>query len=189
MNKSDIKQHTPRLKEEYEQRFVPELMKKLNYKNRHQIPRLAKIVVNMGVGEAIEDTKILNEAVENLTIITGQRPTVIKAKKSVAAFKLRQGKPIGCKVTLRGVRMYEFLDRLINFTIPRIRDFRGLNPESFDAHGNYTFGVSEQTIFPEISYDKVKHTLGMDITLRVNVQKRSDSRELLKCFGVPFKRT
>lgn len=177
----------PRLKEKYKSHILPELMKKLKYKNPHQVPLLEKIVVNMGIGEAIQDQKILDAGVNDLALITGQRPLVTYARKSVAAFKLRKGKPIGCKVTLRGDRMYEFLDRLINFAIPRIRDFRGLNPNSFDAYGNYTFGVSEQMIFPEISYDKVKHTLGMDITICVKCERKEDSRELLKAFGMPFK--
>ncbi|MCK4352895.1 50S ribosomal protein L5 [candidate division WOR-3 bacterium] len=176
-----------RLKEEYKNRILSELMKSLNYKNPHEVPKLKKIVLNMGVGEAVQDPKILNEAVKDMSLISGQRPLVTIAKKAVSAFKLRKGKPIGCKVTLRDKQMYEFLDRLINFAIPRIRDFRGLNPNSFDNFGNYTFGVSEQTIFPEISYDKAKHSLGMDITIRIKSKKRKDAIELLRAFGMPFK--
>jgi len=178
-----------RLKEEYKNNIFPELMRKLKYKNPYQVPRLEKIVINMGIGKAIDDSKILDEAQEHLATITGQHPVITKARKSISAFKLRKGKPIGCKVTLRRDRMYEFFDRLINFAIPRIRDFRGLSPDSFDKAGNYTFGVTEQLIFPEIAYEKVKHSLGMDITICVKCKHPEDSLELLRAFGIPFKKT
>lgn len=178
-----------RLKEQYKKEIVPKLMKKLGYKNLHCVPKLEKIVINMGIGEAIQDPKILDEAQEHLAIITGQKPIITTARKSVSAFKLREGKPIGCKVTLRRDRMYEFLDRLINFAIPRTRDFKGLNPNSFDRFGNYTLGTKEQLIFPEISPDKVKHVLGMDITICVKSKKREDSKELLSAFGMPFRKS
>lgn len=177
-----------RLKEQYEKEILPTLMKKLKYKNPHCVPRLEKVVVNMGIGSAIQDPKILEEAQEHLSIITGQKPIITKARKAVSAFKLRKGKQIGCKVTLRRERMYEFLDRLINFALPRTKDFRGLNPKSFDRFGNYTFGVKEQLIFPEISPDKVKHVLGMDITICIKSKKPEDSKELLTAFGMPFKK-
>ena len=177
-----------RLKEEYKKDIFPELMRKLKYKNPHQVPKLEKIVINMGVGKAVDDSKILEEAQEHLATISGQHPIITKARKSVAAFKLRIGKPIGCKVTLRRDRMYEFLDRLINFAIPRMRDFRGLSPDSFDRDGNYSFGITEQLIFTEIAYEKVKHTLGMDITICVKCKRTEDSRELLRAFGMPFKK-
>lgn len=177
-----------RLKERYKNEILLELMKKLEYKNTHCVPRLEKIVINMGIGEAIQDPKILDEAQEYLSLITGQKPVLTTARKAVSAFKLRAGKQIGCKVTLRRERMYEFLDRLINFAIPRTRDFRGLNPDSFDRDGNYTLGVKEQLIFPEISPDKVKHVLGMDITICIKSKKPEDSKELLLAFGMPFRK-
>jgi large subunit ribosomal protein L5 len=161
-------------------------MKKLKYKNPLCVPRLEKIVVNMGLGEAVQDNKILDEAQEQLTAIAGQKAVITPARKSIAAFKLRKGKPIGCKVTLRKDCMYEFLDRLISFALPRTRDFRGLNPDSFDKYGNYSFGVKEQLIFLEISPDKVKHVLGMDITICIKSKRREDSKELLMAFGMPF---
>ncbi len=177
-----------RLKEEYKKTLFPDLMRKLKCKNPHQVPKLEKVVVNMGVGGAVQDSKLLEEAKEHLATITGQRPILTKARKSIAAFKLRKGKHIGCKVTLRGNIMYEFLDRLINFAIPRVRDFRGLSPDSFDRDGNYSFGVTEQLIFTEIAYEKVKHTFGMDITMCIKSECTDDSRELLRAFGMPFKK-
>lgn len=177
-----------RLKEQYRKEMLPQLMEKLGYKNTHCVPRLEKIVINMGIGEAIQDPKILDEAQNHLTMIAGQKAIITVAKKAVSAFKLREGRPIGCKVTIRGNRMYEFLDRLINFAIPRTKDFRGLNPDSFDKFGNYTLGVKEQLIFPEISPDKVKHVLGMDITICIKAKKKEDSKELLLAFGMPFRR-
>lgn len=176
-----------RLKEEYKKNIHPQLMRKLGYKNPHCVPRLEKIVVNMGVGEAIRDSKILDEAQEHLSMIAGQKPLITNARKSVSAFKLRKGKPVGCKVTLRRDRMYEFFDRLVNFAIPRMRDFRGLNPNSFDRYGNYTFGIPEQLIFPEISYEKVKNILGMDITICVKCKRPEDSKQLLIDLGMPLR--
>lgn len=177
-----------RLKEEYKKRIVPALMKKFSYKNLHQVPRLAKIVVNMGVGEATQDPKLLEIAMQDLAMITGQKPVITKARKSISQFKLRKGVAIGCKVTLRGSRMYEFFDRLVNVAMPRIRDFRGLPPDSFDGRGNYTFGVKEQVIFPEISYDKVKKILGADITIVTTAKTDEESYELLREFGMPLRR-
>jgi len=176
-----------RLREEWEKRIVPHLMKRFGYKNCHQVPEIVKIVVNMGVGEAISDPKVLEAAMEDLAMITGQRPVARRARKSISQFKLRKGIPIGCKVTLRGDRMYEFFDRLVNVAIPRVRDFRGLSPNSFDGRGNYTFGVVEQTIFPEIEYDKVKAMLGMDITVVTSANTDEEAKELLSTLGMPFR--
>lgn len=177
-----------RLKEDYKERVIPALMKKFPYKNTHQVPRLVKIVVNMGVGEATQDPKLLEIAMQDLAVITGQKPLVLKARKPISQFKLRKGVPIGCKVTLRNERMYEFFDRLVNVAIPRIRDFRGLSPDSFDGRGNYTFGVKEQMIFPEITYDKVKSILGADITIVTTAQTDEESFEFLSQLGMPFRR-
>ena len=162
-------------------------MQKLDVTNRLALPRVQKIVVNAGVGRALENKKILDDAVETLSQITGQRPMVTKARKSVAGFKLRQGANIGCKVTLRGRRMYEFLDRLISIVIPRIRDFRGLSPNAFDGHGNYTLGIAEQIVFPEIDIDDVEFTVGMNITVVVSGGSDESSFELLREFGIPFR--
>ncbi len=181
--------YTPRLKEKYRKEVIPRLMKRGGYRNLLQVPRLIKIVVNMGVGEAVADPQIMDEAMEQLALITGQKPVVRKARKSIAAFKLRKGRPVGCKVTLRGDRMYEFLDRLITFALPRVRDFRGLPRKSFDGRGNYSFGVSEQYIFPEIDYDQVKHVLGMDITLVTSARRDEEALWLLEELGFPFERS
>lgn len=160
---------------------------KFGYKNKLEVPRLSKIVVNMGVGKALENKKALEDAVKHLSIITGQKPLVTKARKSISGFKLRQGNPIGCKVTLRGKRMYEFFDRLISIVLPRIKDFRGLSPNAFDGRGNYTLGVSEQVVFPEINIEDVEFVQGMDITFVITGDKDSHSFELLKLFGTPFR--
>lgn len=176
-----------RLKALYQKEIIPKLKKRLGYKNLYQLPELEKICLNMGLGEAIQNPKIIEEATSIISQITGQRPIIVNAKKSVAGFKLRKGKPIGVKVTLRRDKMYEFFDRLINFAIPRIRDFRGLNPSSFDGKGNYNFGISEQTIFPEIKPDAVKSILGMDITICITTEKDNEAYELLSLFGMPFK--
>lgn len=178
-----------RLKEEYKKNVVPKLMKKLKYDNPYEVPRLEKITINMGIGEAVQESKILDNAVEELALISGQRPLVTKARKAISSYKLGKGKPIGCKVTLRKDRMYEFLDRLVNFALPRVRDFRGLNPLSFDKKGNYSFGIVEHTVFPEIPYDKVKNVLGMDITFTIKCKKTEDSIELLNLFNIPFKKS
>ncbi len=177
----------PRLKEKYFQQIVPEAMKKFQYKNVMQVPRLEKIVVNMGVGDATQDARLLESAMNELSLITGQKPQVRKARKSVSNFKLRKGASIGCRVTLRGDRMYEFMDRLFNVAIPRIRDFRGVPTKAFDKFGNYTLGLKEQTIFPEINIDSVQRVRGMNVTF---VFKNSTSieanREVLRMFGMPF---
>ena len=177
-----------RLKENYENEIKNAMTEKFGYKNVMQIPRLEKIVINMGVGEAKENSKILESAVKDLTTISGQKPVITKAKKSVANFKLREGMPIGCKVTLRGERMYEFADRLINLALPRVRDFRGVSAESFDGRGNYALGIKEQIIFPEIEYDKVDKVRGMDVIFVTTAQTDEEARELLRRFGMPFKR-
>ena len=175
-----------RLKEQYQNEFVDALMKKFGYKNVMQVPKLDKIVINMGVGEAKENAKVLDGAVKDMAIISGQKPLVTKAKKSVANFKLREGMNIGCKVTLRGDRMYEFADRLINIALPRVRDFRGVKANSFDGRGNYTMGIKEQLIFPEIEYDKVDKIRGMDIVFVTTANTDEEARELLRLFGMPF---
>ncbi len=175
-----------RLREFYNAEVVPAMMNKFGYKNVLAVPKLEKIVINMGVGEAKENSKILDGAVKDLTIISGQKPIVTKAKKSVAAFKLRAGMPIGCKVTLRGDRMYEFADRLINISLPRVRDFRGVKANSFDGRGNYTMGIKEQLIFPEIEYDKVDKVRGMDIVFVTTSNTDEEAKELLRLFGMPF---
>ena len=175
-----------RLKEFYDKEVVEGMTKKFNYKNVMAVPKLSKIVINMGVGEAKDNAKVLDGAVKDLTIISGQKPIITKAKKSVAAFKLREGMPIGCKVTLRGERMYEFADRLINIALPRVRDFRGVKANSFDGRGNYTMGIKEQLIFPEIEYDKVDKIRGMDIIFVTTAETDEEGRELLRLFGMPF---
>ena len=179
---------TPRLKEKYRTEIAPALQKSLGVSNAMLVPRFTKIVVNMGVGEAIADSKLIDAAVEDLTIITGQRPKVTRARTSIANFKLREGMPVGCSVTLRGDHMWEFLDRLIAVAIPRIRDFRGLNPRSFDGRGNYTFGLTEQLVFPEIDYDKVVKVRGLDVTIGTTAADDDGGRALLEAFGFPFRR-
>ncbi len=181
--------YVPNLKKKYKEEVIPELMKKFKYKNPMQAPRLEKIVVNCGAGEIARDSKLMDIIMNDLAIITGQKPQIRRAKKSVSNFKIRKGMPVGLRVTLRGDRMYEFLERLISVAIPRIRDFRGLSPDSFDGRGNYTFGVTEQLIFPEIEYDKVQSVFGMDITLVTTAKTDEEGRELLKFLGMPFKRT
>jgi large subunit ribosomal protein L5 len=177
-----------RIEELYNTAIIPELMKRLNYKSQFQVPRVAKIVLNMGVGEAIGNIKVLDGAVNDLTWISGQKPIITRAKKAISNFRLRAGMPIGCKVTLRGQRMYHFLDKLINVAIPRIRDFRGLSTHSFDGYGNYSLGISEQIIFPEIDYDKVDKIRGLDVTIVTTAKTDKECFELLKEFGMPFKR-
>jgi large subunit ribosomal protein L5 len=177
-----------RLKEHYEKNLLPALMQRLGLKNPMEAPRISKITVNMGVGEAVADKKIVDNAVKDMEAITGQKAVITKARKSVAAFKLRDGMPIGCKVTLRRERMYEFLDRLISVAIPRVRDFRGLSLRSFDGHGNYSLGVKEQIIFPEIDYDQVDAIRGMDITITTTAQDDEAGRALLEAFEFPFRK-
>jgi len=179
---------TPRLKARYNDEIRSALQQSLGLGNIMQVPRLEKIVVNVGVGKAVENKGLIDKVVEDLTIISGQKPVVTKAKKSIAGFKVREGNAIGVKVTLRGDRMWEFFDRLITLAIPRIRDFRGLSPKSFDGHGNYTFGVTEQLIFPEIDYDKVDASRGMDITIVTTAQTDAEGRALLEAFSFPFRR-
>lgn len=176
-----------RLQTEYRERIVPELKKQLGLTNPMEVPKITKITVNMGVGEAVADKKIMDNAVGDLTKITGQKPLVTKARKSIASFKLRTGLAVGAKVTLRGERMYEFLDRLINIAIPRIRDFRGLSPRSFDGSGNYSLGVKEQIIFPEIQYDAIDQLRGMDITITTTARDNKQGRALLEAFNFPFR--
>ena len=175
-----------RMKEMYTNEIVDALIKKFGYKNIMEVPKLDKIVVNMGVGEAKENAKVLEEAVKELETITGQKVVTTKARKSVANFKIREGMPIGCKVTLRGDKMYEFADRLINLSLPRVRDFRGVNPNAFDGRGNYALGIKEQLIFPEIEYDKVTKVRGMDIILVTTDKTDEEARELLRLFNMPF---
>jgi len=179
---------TPRLQSLYEEQIVPQLAEKFGRKNRLSLPRLEKIVVSMGVGSAISDKKHLEEAMAALMEITGQKPVRCKARKSIAAFRLRAGLEVGCKVTLRRARMYEFLDRLISLALPRVRDFRGLNPNAFDGHGNYSLGLSEQLVFPEINPDKYTRVQGMNITICCSGNSDDESRELLRAFGMPFRR-
>jgi len=183
------KGYIPNIKKKYLEEVVPEMQKKFGYRNVMQIPRLEKIVVNIGVGEAINDVKVLDAAVKDLGLITGQRPAITRARASIAGFKLREGVPIGCMVTLRGNRMYEFFDRLVNVAIPRIRDFRGLNPRSFDGRGNYTFGVKEHIIFPEIDYDKILKVMGMDITIVTTAKTDEEAKELITLLGMPLRKT
>jgi large subunit ribosomal protein L5 len=176
-----------RLMERYQKEIVQRLVDKLGRKNVHSLPRLQKIVVNMGVGKALQDKNRMEQAAENLTQITGQRAQVTKAKVAISGFRLREGNEIGCRVTLRGRRMYEFLDRLISIALPRIRDFRGVNPKSFDGNGNYSLGLSEQMVFPEIDPDKVNFTQGMDVTFVTSTRSDDEARELLRLFGMPFR--
>ena len=177
-----------RLKEKQSKEITPALMSKFNYKSVMQAPKLEKIVINMGVGDAVQNAKALDKAVEELTLITGQKPVITRAKKSIAGFRLREGMPIGAKVTLRGERMYEFFDKLVSVSLPRVRDFRGISKKSFDGRGNYTLGVKEQLIFPEIDYDKVSKVRGMDIVIVTTANTDEEARELLTQFGMPFQK-
>ena len=179
---------TPRLKEKYQNEVVAKLREQLSIANVNDVPRIEKIVVNMGVGRAAGDSKLLDGAIEDLRVITGQQPMITRAKKSIAGFHLREGQAIGAKVTLRGDRMWEFFDRLMSTALPRVRDFRGLNPKSFDGRGNYTLGLTEQLIFPEIEYDKVDRTRGMDITIVTTANNNEDAKALLDAFSFPFKK-
>lgn len=176
-----------RLKEFFKDEITPVLQTKFDYKNIMQTPRLEKVVVNVGVGEAINNSKAIDSALEDITTITGQKPVVTRAKKSIAGFKLREGMPIGVKVTLRGERMYEFVDRLLNIALPRVRDFQGVSSKSFDGRGNYTLGIKEQLIFPEINYDKIDKIRGMDIIFVTTAKTDEEAKELLKGFGMPFR--
>jgi large subunit ribosomal protein L5 len=178
--------YAPRLKSDYEQRIVTAMTEKFGYKNRLEVPRLEKIVINMGVGEATQDKKKVEQAAAEMELISGQKPVITKAKKSIAQFKLREGMPIGCKVTLRRDRMFEFLDRLVTIALPRVRDFRGLNPQSFDGRGNYAMGLKEQIVFPEINYDQIDKVRGMDIIVTTTAKTDEEARELLRLFNFPF---
>ena len=175
-----------RLKDQYQNEIIEAMIKKFEYKNKMEVPKLAKIVVNMGVGEAKENAKVLESAVKDMETITGQHAVTTKAKKSVANFKLREGQAIGCMTTLRGEKMYDFMDRLVNLALPRVRDFRGVNPNSFDGRGNYALGIKEQIIFPEVEYDQVDKVRGMDIVFVTTAKTDEEARELLRLFGMPF---
>ena len=178
--------YTPRLKQAYDERIAKAMTEKFGYKNPLEVPKLEKVTLNMGVGEASQDKKKVQTAAEEMELIAGQKAVITKAKKSIAQFKLREGMPIGCKVTLRRDRMFEFMDRLVTIAMPRIRDFRGLNPKSFDGHGNYAMGLKEQIVFPEISYDKIEKVRGMDIIVTTTAKTDEEARELLRLFGFPF---
>jgi large subunit ribosomal protein L5 len=178
--------YIPRLSTQYAEAIKPEMIKKFGYTNGFQVPRLEKIVINMGVGEAVNDSKKTKNAAEQLALIAGQKPIITRSRKAIAAFKLRGGLGIGCKVTLRGVRMYEFLDRLVNIALPRVRDFRGVSPRSFDGQGNYALGLKEQIVFPEIDYDKIDEIRGMDIVICTTAKTDNEARELLRAFNMPF---
>ncbi len=177
----------PRLEMDYKERIVPQLVERFGYRSVMQAPKVTKITLNIGLGEAVTDKKVLENALQDLALISGQKGVVTVARKSIAGFKIRDGMPIGCKVTLRRVRMYEFLDRLINVAIPRIRDFRGLSPKAFDGHGNYSLGVKEQIIFPEIDYEKIDALRGMDITITTSARNDEEGRALLEMFNFPFR--
>jgi large subunit ribosomal protein L5 len=176
-----------RIKEVYQEKVIPALIKRFNYKNGMEVPRLEKIVINMGLGEAIQNIKILDSAAQEVSQITGQKPVITKAKKSIAQFKLRTGMPIGCRVTLRKERMYEFFNRLVNVALPRVRDFKGLSGKSFDGRGNYALGIREQLIFPEIHYDKIDKVKGMNIVIVTTAKTDEEGKELLKLLGMPFR--
>jgi large subunit ribosomal protein L5 len=180
--------YTPRMKQQYDDAIVKAMTEKFGYKNRMEVPKIEKIVINMGVGEATQDKKKVEQAASEMEAIAGQKPVITKAKKSIAQFKLREGMPIGCKVTLRRERMYEFLDRLITVALPRVRDFRGLNPKSFDGRGNYAMGLKEQIVFPEINYDRIDKVRGMDVIVTTTAKTDDEARELLRLFGFPFPR-
>ncbi len=176
-----------RLYELYKQEIVPRMMDRFQYKNVNEVPAIERVVLNIGVGEAVQNPKSLDGAVNDLTVIAGQKPVITRAKKSIAGFKLRTGMPIGCKVTLRGERMYEFLDRLINLALPRVRDFRGISPQAFDGRGNFSLGIKEQTIFPEIEYDKMDKIRGLEVAIVTTARTDEEARELLKNMGMPFR--
>jgi len=176
-----------RLYELYKQEIIPKMMDKFQYKNVMQVPKIEKVILNIGVGEAVQNPKALDGAVSDLTVISGQKPVITRAKKSIAGFKIREGMAIGCKVTLRRERMYDFLDKLINFVLPRVRDFRGVSPDAFDGRGNYSLGIKEQTIFPEIDYDKIDKIRGLEVIIVTTAKTDEEARELLKNMGMPFR--
>ena len=177
-----------RLLEKYNKDIIPAMMKKFGYKNRHQVPAIKKIVINSGLGEGSKEFKIIEKAMEELAQITGQKPVITRAKKAISNFKIRAGDAVGCKVTLRASRMYDFLDRFVNIAIPRIKDFRGINPKSYDSSHNFTIGIKEQSMFPEIDYDRIDRAIGMNITFDISSRSREESHELLKLFGMPYKK-
>ena len=183
-----MKANEPRLKKMFREQIAPELLKEFNYKTPMQIPRLEKIVVSMGVGEALQNKKLLDAAVEDLTIITGQRAVKTKAKKSIANFKIRAGQEIGARVTLRGAMMYEFMDRLVNVALPRVKDFRGINQNAFDGHGNYSIGITEQIIFPEIDFDKIERVAGLNVAIVTTARTDAEAKAFLSKFGMPFRK-
>lgn len=176
-----------RLKEVYQNEIIDKMMERFHYRNRMEVPKIEKVVLNIGVGEAIQNAKALDGAVSDLTVISGQKPVVTKARKSIAGFKLREGMSIGCKVTLRGERMYDFLDKLVNIALPRVRDFRGVSPAAFDGRGNYTLGIKEQVIFPEIDYDKIDKIRGLEVVIVTTAKSDEEARELLRYMGMPFR--
>jgi large subunit ribosomal protein L5 len=182
-----MSEYEPRLRKKYKDEIVPQLMKDFSFKNIMQVPKLERIVVNMGLGEAVQNAKLVESAVEELTAITGRKPVVTRAKKSIASFKLREGMPIGVMVTLRGEQMYDFLDRLVSIALPRTRDFKGISPKSFDGRGNFTLGIREQIVFPEINYDKIDRIKGMNVTLVTTAETDEQGRALLKSLGMPFR--
>jgi large subunit ribosomal protein L5 len=179
--------YQPRLRNKYKDEIVPQLMKDFGFKNVMQVPKLERIVINMGLGEAVQNAKLIESAAEELSAITGRKPVVTRAKKSIAGFKLREGMPIGVMVTLRGEQMYDFLDRLVSLALPRTRDFKGISPKSFDGRGNYTLGIREQIVFPEINYDRIDHIKGMNVTLVTTAETDEQGRALLKSLGMPFR--
>jgi len=179
----------PRLKDRYEEEIIPALKEEFGYRNVMEVPRLKKMVVNVGLGEALQNAKAMDSAVQDISVITGQRPVITRARKSIATFKLREGNPIGVKVTLRGNRMYDFLDRLMNIALPRQRDFRGVSPDAFDGRGNYTMGLQEQLVWPEIDYDSIDKVRGMEITIVTTAESDEEARRLLQLLGMPFRRT
>jgi large subunit ribosomal protein L5 len=182
-----MSEYEPRLRKKYKDEIVPQLMKDFSFKNVMQVPKLDRIVVNMGLGEAVQNAKLIESAVEELTAITGRKPVVTRAKKSIASFKLREGMPIGAMVTLRGEQMYDFLDRLVSIALPRTRDFKGISPKAFDGRGNYTLGIREQIVFPEINYDKIDRIKGMNVTFVTTAETDEQGRALLKSLGMPFR--
>ena len=182
-----MSEYEPRLRKKYKDEIVPQLMKDFSFKNIMQVPKLERIVVNMGLGEAVQNAKLVESAVEELTAITGRKPVITRAKKSIASFKLREGMPIGVMVTLRGEQMYDFLDRLVSIALPRTRDFKGISPKSFDGRGNFTLGIREQIVFPEINYDKIDRIKGMNVTLVTTAKTDEQGRALLKSLGMPFR--
>ncbi len=182
-----MSEYEPRLRKKYKEEIIPQLMKDFSFQNIMQVPKLERVIINMGLGEAVQNAKLIDSAVEELTAITGRKPIVTRAKKSIASFKLREGMPIGVMVTLRGEQMYDFVDRLVSIALPRTRDFKGISPKSFDGRGNYTLGIREQIVFPEVNYDKIDRIKGMNVTLVTTAETDEQGRALLKSLGMPFR--